>query len=80
MKNAANEEFLSDSEMQDIENVMTARYALNTDVCKNYSHVRILSRPNGRFLKRLRFAPIVLKVSTENYPGYISLDTIKSTE
>ena len=54
MRNA-NEEFLSESEMRDIEDIMTARYQLNTEVCKNFSHVRILSRPNGRFLKRLRF-------------------------
>ena len=49
-----NKEFLSESEMRNIEDIMTARYQLNTEVCKNNSRVRILSRPNGRFLKRLR--------------------------
>ena len=55
----ANEEFLSDLEMREIEKEMTARYSLNTEVCKNYSRVRILRKPNGRFLKRLRFAMIL---------------------
>ena len=53
MRNA-NEEFLSESEMREIEDIMAARYQLNTEVCQNFSHVRLLSKPNGRFLKRLR--------------------------
>ena len=53
MRNAK-EEFLSDSEMRDIEDIMAARYQLNTEVCMNSSRVRMLSQPNGRFLKRLR--------------------------
>ena len=75
MRNAK-EEFLSDSEMREIENVMSARYSLNTNICKNYSQVRILSKPNGRFLNRLRFAMILLlkelcwKVSGLNFFRY----------
>ena len=68
MKNA-HEEFLSDSEMRQIENVMTARYSLNTEVCRNHSAVRILRKPNGRYLKRLRFGIILyngLFPTTEN--------------
>ena len=49
-----NKEFLSESEMRDIEDIMAARYQLNTEVCRNFSRVRLLSQPNGRFLKRLR--------------------------
>ena len=53
MRNA-HQEFLSDSEMRDIEDIMAARYQLNTEVCRNFSRVRLLGQPNGRFLKRLR--------------------------